>query len=102
MNTKILLLFRLLALIGTIGATSLYITKGMGQKGVVTGILYTIENSSAVVDGQIVYEGDTIYDVEVIGIEKCAVEFEKNDNYWKQGVGERPNPLWEDSDNPHN
>jgi hypothetical protein len=47
------------------------------RRGVVTGILYTIENSSAIIDDQLVKEGDMIYGATVVKIHRREVEFEK-------------------------
>jgi hypothetical protein len=83
--------------IGAVGTTAVLIAQKLNQYGVVTGILYVLEDSSAVVDGQIVYNGDMIYGVKVVRIEKSAVEFEKNGVQWKQRIQEKPNPAWKDS-----
>ena len=60
----------------------------------VNGILYTIENSSALIDGHIVREGDTIYGVKIIKIDQTKVEFEKNGKTWEQRVRQWPDPVW--------
>ena len=77
-------------------ATTLYIQKTISQQGVVTGILYAMEESSTVIDNQVIRKGDTIYGVRVVSIEKVFVEFEKNGLRWQQRVREKPNPAWED------
>jgi len=51
-----------------------------------TGILYAQGNQSAVVDGKIVHEGDTINGVKVIKIHKDKVEFESAGKTWTQKV----------------
>lgn len=51
-----------------------------------TGILYAGDNSSAVVDGKIVHEGDTINGVKVIKIHEHEVEFERAGETWMQRV----------------
>jgi len=51
-----------------------------------TGILYAGDNSSAVVDGKIVHEGETINGVKVIKIHKDKVEFERAGKRWTQKV----------------
>ncbi len=66
--------------------------------GVVNGILYSIEDSSVIIDGQILKEGDTISGVKVVKIHRAEVEFEKNQKRWKQRVGSRPNAAWEEPD----
>ena len=76
--------------------TTLYIQKTISQQGVVTGILYAMEESSTVIDNQVIRKGDTIYGVRVVSIEKFFVEFEKNGLRWEQRVREKPNPAWKD------
>lgn len=79
-----------------------YIFWAKPEPGAVTGILYTPENSSinssAIIDGQVIKEGDTIYGVKVVKIHRTKVEFEKNRKRWQQGVRQRPNPAWQESD----
>jgi hypothetical protein len=96
MNSKIVLLLRLSTAAAFVGGTSLYVLSPAEQKGVVKAILYTIENSSALVDDQIVYEGDTVYGVTVVEIERRTVEFQKDQTQWKQRVGQKPNPAWKE------
>jgi len=67
---------------------------GSARHGTVKGILYTVENSSAIIDDQLVKEGDTIDGVTVLKIDRDKVEFEKNHKVWEQRVGQRPNPAW--------
>jgi hypothetical protein len=68
------------------------------RRGVVTGILYTIENSSAVIDWHVVKEAQTVYGATVVKIDRTEVEFEKNGKRWKQRVGQRPHPAWTDNE----
>ncbi len=80
--------------------------------GTVTGILYSEDKPSAVVNGRIVHIGDTIHGVKVVKIhqeklvnvkgkhyskrlETAKVEFEKNGIRWTQGLQEPPAPYWE-------
>ena len=85
---------RLLAAIFAALAAFLYIEKVTNRKGVVTGILYIMEDSSATLDGQIVKNGDIVNGVRVVSIEKSVVEFEKDGARWKQAVNEKPNLAW--------
>jgi hypothetical protein len=78
-----------------VGAATLYVSYMANQHGVITGILYVVEDSSAIVDGTIIYRGDVVFGVRVVNIEKFAVEFEKNGIRWKQKIREKPNPAWE-------
>lgn len=76
-------------------AASVYIHKITTQQGMVTGILYAMEESSAVIDKQVVRTGDTLHGVTIVSIEKFIVEFEKDGTRWKQRVREKPNPAWQ-------
>lgn len=51
-----------------------------------TGILYAGDNSSAVVDGKIVHEEETINGMKVIKIHRDKVEFERAGKRWTQKV----------------
>ena len=97
MNTKTVLLLRVIAGISALGGTSAYLSNIGQQQGVVKGILCVPGSSSAVIDTQIVYEGESIYGVKVVNIERSTVEFEKNGKRWKQRVLERANPAWGES-----
>lgn len=66
------------------------------EYGMVTAILYGQDSSSAVINNQIIYEGDTLRDVTVVKIHKTTVEFEKNGVVWQQRVRQRPHPAWND------
>ena len=60
------------------------------EMGIVTGILFSEENPSAVVDKNIVHEGDSVHGVKVVKIYKEEVEFEKAGKRWVQKVKEEP------------
>ena len=62
--------------------------------GVITGIVYAEENPSAIIDGRVVHEGDTIHGVKVVKIHKDKIEFVKNSKKWKQSVQETPEGYW--------
>ena len=55
-------------------------------KLVVNGIIYSLENPSAVVANQIVYEGDKVLGAAIVKINRDSVEFEMNGNKWTQKV----------------
>jgi len=55
-------------------------------KLIVKGILYSEDNPSAVIDNQIVHEGEKIRGVSIIKISKDSVEFEMNGKTWTQKV----------------
>jgi hypothetical protein len=63
-------------------------------RGLITGIMCTEEHSSAVIDGEIVREGDTIHGVKVVKIYKDRVEFEKGSKRWAQHPQEQPTNVW--------
>jgi len=69
-------------------------------RGMVEGVIYNVESSSALIDGQIVEEGDIIYGVTVIGIHRDKVEFEKDGERWEQHVWERPKHGWGEPNQP--
>jgi hypothetical protein len=62
--------------------------------GVVTGIIYSADKPSAIVDSKIVHNGDSIYDVTVVQIYKDKIEFEKNGKKWEQKVQQKPGDYW--------
>ena len=72
--------------------------QGAQGYGVVSGILYVVEDSSALVDDHIVKEGETIYGVTVVKIDKDAVEFSKCGKTWRQRVREKPDPAWNEDE----
>jgi hypothetical protein len=49
----------------------------IGNRGVVTGIIYNAENPSAIVCGQVVHEGDIVGDYKVVRIYPEKVELNK-------------------------
>jgi len=63
-------------------------------RGLITGIMCTEEHSSAVINGEIVREGDTIHGVKVVKIYKDRVEFEKDSKRWAQHAQEQPIDVW--------
>jgi type II secretory pathway component PulC len=66
-----------------------------GQGAVVDGIIFSLDYSSAVIDGCIVKEGDVILGATVVKINPKTVVFEKNGKRWSQRVRQRPNPAWQ-------
>ena len=58
--------------------------------GVVTGIMYNEDNPSAIIDFQIVHEGETLHGVNILKIHRDKVEFEKDGTKWEQKVQEKP------------
>ena len=61
---------------------------GLGENGslVVKGIVYSDDKPSAVVDNQIVHQGDKISGATIVRINKNDIEFEMDGKKWTQGV----------------
>ena len=70
-------------------------TKPKLTHGVVGGILYEKDNPSAIIDGKILKEGETIHGVKVIKIYEDKAEFEKNSQRWMQKAGETADTFWQ-------
>ncbi len=68
--------------------------------GRVDGVIYNSEDSSVLIDGQIIKEGEKIYGVTVTKIYRNKVEFEKDGRRWEQHVQEQPNSGWEEPEQP--
>ncbi|MFC1739152.1 hypothetical protein ACFL1G_08900 [Planctomycetota bacterium] len=64
------------------------------QKGVITGILFNEVKPVALIDNQLVHEGDTIGSIKVIQIGPKKILFEKKGKRWMQGTQERPDAAW--------
>ena len=64
-------------------------------RGVLNGIVYGKLKRSALVDREIVHEGDVIYGAKVIEIHRRRVVLRKNDKTWEQKVGEPAEAFWE-------
>ena len=87
---------------GTRGKTiAACVTKGktiaarkLSPYGVITGIIYAEEKSSATINGKVVHEAETIDGVKVVKIYRDKVEFEENKNRWTQRVRQQPNHAW--------
>ncbi len=62
--------------------------------GMVTGVIYSPPNSTAVVGDTVVHEGDAIGDVAIAGIRNNAVEFSKAGTSWRQEILEKPHKAW--------
>jgi hypothetical protein len=61
--------------------------------GLVTGIIFCA-NPSAIIDRQIVHEGDVIYGVKVVKISKDNVKFSRKSKDWEQKVQQSPEDYW--------
>jgi hypothetical protein len=62
--------------------------------GMVTGVLYSVDKPSAIVDHKIVHEGDTIHGVTVVKIYKDKVKFSMKGKDWEQQVQQSPEAYW--------
>jgi hypothetical protein len=67
-----------------------------GSRGMISGILYIPEDSSVAIDGQLLKEGDMIYGVEVVQIDRDNVLFQKDEHSWTQRIRERPSTAWQE------
>ena len=77
---------------GTRGKT--IAARELSPYGVITGIIYAEEKSSATINGKVVHEAETIDGVKVVKIYRDKVEFEENKNRWTQRVWQQPNHAW--------
>jgi hypothetical protein len=68
--------------------------QGAQGYGVVKGVICVTEGSTVLIDEHIVKEGETIYGVTVVKIDRDAVEFSKYGKTWRQRVLEKPDPAW--------
>lgn len=64
-------------------------------RGLVTGILYSRQDPTALIDGKIVRETAVIHGVKVVRIYRDKVEFARDDRTWSQQVRETPKPYWQ-------
>jgi hypothetical protein len=62
--------------------------------GLVTGIVYSEDRPSAIVDRKIVHEGDVIYGATVVKIYQDSVKFSKKSKNWEQKVQQTPEAYW--------
>lgn len=61
---------------------------------VVTGIVYSTDKPSIIIDGNIVHEGQSVQGVKVLKIHKDRVEFDKQGQTWSQVVAAPANAAW--------
>jgi hypothetical protein len=64
------------------------------EDGTVVGILYSKENPCALINREVVHEGDITGGVKVVKINKHKVDFEKNGERWTQKVLANPSSAW--------
>jgi len=103
-NVKMLTLAQLITMIVVFAVVFIYnsLRPAMSHRvyGTVEGVLYSADESSVLIDGQIVREGEHIYGVRVIRIHRNKVDFEAGGKKWEQRVRERPNPAWGEPNQP--
>lgn len=63
-------------------------------KGTVTAILYSSEDASFSIDGEVLRAGQSIRGVKVVQINQDSVEFEYAGTRWRQKVNEAPSTKW--------
>lgn len=68
------------------------------SRGRIDGILFSCDEPSVLIDGQVVKEGDEIYGTKVVEIDQNIVTFEKNGRQWRQRVRQRPDQAWDESE----
>jgi len=56
------------------------------SRKLITGILYSEDKPCAVIEGRLVYEGNTVDGAKIVRILDKAVEFEKDRIRWRQEV----------------
>ena len=94
-RTKLIILLQLIALAAAFMGTGSYVLSVMNRRGVVKGILYTMDNNSiAQIDDEIYRVGDSIDGIKVTKIERGYVEFKKGQYVWQQKVCQKPGPEW--------
>ncbi len=62
--------------------------------GLISSILYSGVDTIAVIDGEIMREGDMLYGIQIVKILRNEVEFSKGRKRWKQRLGESPPNVW--------
>lgn len=62
--------------------------------GLISSILYSGVDTIAVIDGEIMREGDTLYGIRIVKILRNEIEFAKDRRRWSQRLGESPPEIW--------
>jgi len=63
-------------------------------RGVISGIVYSQDKTSAVVGGKLVRQGDLLDGVKIARIHPDHIEFERNDKSWTQKTGQPAGSYW--------
>lgn len=99
-NVKMLTVAQLVTMIIVFVVVFIYNTLRPAEShkafGMVEGVIYGTGTPSALIDGQVIREGEEIYGVRVIKIHRDKVEFEGGGKRWEQCVREQPSPAWEE------
>jgi len=64
------------------------------KNGLINGIMFSKDNPLALIDNELVHQGDVIDGVKVVQIGPRAIQFEKSGKVWFQGVFEKPDSAW--------
>ena len=101
-NVKILTLLQLCTVIAVVLTAWFYVRPlhlaSAASCGMIDGILFSPDDPSVLIDGQVLKIGDQIYGVRVIGIDRSMVTFERNSKRWEQRIRQRPNIAWDEPD----
>jgi hypothetical protein len=102
-NVKILTWLQICTIVAVIFVVRFSVNPNLSAgatRGMVDGILFSPDNPSTLIDGQLLKIGDSIYGAEVVAIDRRIVTFEKSGKTWEQRVCERPNTAWDDPNAP--
>lgn len=101
-KVKILTWLQFCAVIGIVLSAWFYIrpqhAASAASRGLIDGILFSRDEPSVLIDGQVLKEGDEIYGTQVVEISRRIVTFEKNGRQWEQRVQQRPHEAWDKSE----
>lgn len=95
LRIKIMLCVLLLAIgAGAVIFMLIYDYRTAPRFGVIGGIIYNKDDPAAMVEAEIVKEGDEVFGVTVVKINSDSIEFRKGTKTWTQKVREKPNLIW--------
>ena len=55
----------------------------------ITGLVYTARKPSVIINGKILYPGDTVQGALILAIQRDGIELERDGEIWKQSVHEK-------------
>ena len=89
------MIIQIFTLSTAIAAASVYmINECRNKTGLVRSIIYTITDSSVLINNKVVKEGEKIHGIRIVKIYPNKIEFEKNGKRWIQRVCQKPDPAW--------